>query len=187
MPLAASWPAGTHWVPGDANAPADCAHEKGLQTQAFSRAAEGIRTLDLLHGKQNVTRCWLTRYCCKCAVSPSKAAADDPRLSPRNHGGLRTESGLSKWGRRAPGRPSSSPPWGTAVVSAYGGDNVALLPGGPVAKGRMSAGSVEHVAKARAVAEALELAPERRAVGAVLRAGHVADVGLPAAWSPATL
>jgi hypothetical protein len=33
-----------YWVPG--------AHEKDLQTQAFSEAAEGIRTLDLLHGKQ---------------------------------------------------------------------------------------------------------------------------------------
>jgi hypothetical protein len=39
-------------VPGDANAPADCANEKGLQMQAFLEAAEGIRTLDLLHGKQ---------------------------------------------------------------------------------------------------------------------------------------
>jgi len=37
---------------GDADAPADCVHEKGLQMQTFLRAAEGIRTLDLLHGKQ---------------------------------------------------------------------------------------------------------------------------------------
>ena len=37
---------------GDADAPADCAHEKDLQMQAFPRAADGIRTLDLLHGKQ---------------------------------------------------------------------------------------------------------------------------------------
>jgi len=37
---------------GDADAPADCAHETDLQMQAFSRAAEGIRTLDLLHGNQ---------------------------------------------------------------------------------------------------------------------------------------
>jgi hypothetical protein len=43
-------------VPGDADAPADCAHEKDLQMHAFSRAAEGIRTLDLLHGKQQVQR-----------------------------------------------------------------------------------------------------------------------------------
>jgi hypothetical protein len=37
-----------------ADEPADCAHEKDLQTQAFWEAAEGIRTLDLLHGKQTL-------------------------------------------------------------------------------------------------------------------------------------
>jgi hypothetical protein len=41
---------------GDAEAPADGFHEKDLQMQAFSEAAEGIRTLDLLHGKQDVRR-----------------------------------------------------------------------------------------------------------------------------------
>ena len=46
--------AGPVSVRHDANAPADCAHEKDLQMQAFSRAAEGIRTLDLLHGKQTL-------------------------------------------------------------------------------------------------------------------------------------
>jgi hypothetical protein len=30
------------------------AHEKDLQMQAFPKAAEGIRTLDLLHGKQTL-------------------------------------------------------------------------------------------------------------------------------------
>jgi hypothetical protein len=40
----------------DANAPADCAHKKDLQMQAFQRAADGIRTHDLLHGKQCVQR-----------------------------------------------------------------------------------------------------------------------------------
>jgi hypothetical protein len=38
----------------DANALADWRDEKDLQMQAFSRAAEGIRTLDLLHGKQTL-------------------------------------------------------------------------------------------------------------------------------------
>ena len=38
----------------DADAQAACSHEKGLQMQAFFGAAEGIRTLDLLHGKQLV-------------------------------------------------------------------------------------------------------------------------------------
>jgi hypothetical protein len=42
--------AGARWVPGDANAPADCVHEEDLQMQVFLEAAEGIRTLDLLHG-----------------------------------------------------------------------------------------------------------------------------------------
>jgi hypothetical protein len=32
----------------------DSAHKKDLQMQVFLEAAEGIRTLDLLHGKQNV-------------------------------------------------------------------------------------------------------------------------------------
>jgi hypothetical protein len=31
----------------------DCPHEKDLQMQAFSEAADGIRTYDLLHGKQD--------------------------------------------------------------------------------------------------------------------------------------
>ena len=38
---------------GDADALLDCYNEKDLQTRAFGRAAEGIRTLDLLHGKQS--------------------------------------------------------------------------------------------------------------------------------------
>ena len=39
---------------GDADVLLDCYNEKDLQMQAFSRAAEGIRTLDLLHGKQTL-------------------------------------------------------------------------------------------------------------------------------------
>jgi hypothetical protein len=39
---------------GDADALLDCYNEKALQMQAFLRAAEGIRTLDLLHGKQTL-------------------------------------------------------------------------------------------------------------------------------------
>jgi hypothetical protein len=46
----------TQWLPVDATAPADSAHKKDLQMQAFWKAAEGIRTLDLLHGKQSVRR-----------------------------------------------------------------------------------------------------------------------------------
>jgi hypothetical protein len=36
----------------EADAQADRAREKALQMHAFSRAAEGIRTVDLLHGNQ---------------------------------------------------------------------------------------------------------------------------------------
>jgi hypothetical protein len=32
----------------------DCINEKGLQMQAFPKAADGIRTHDLLHGKQTL-------------------------------------------------------------------------------------------------------------------------------------
>ena len=38
----------------DAKGPAGCTDEKGLQMQAFRKAADGIRTHDLLHGKQKV-------------------------------------------------------------------------------------------------------------------------------------
>jgi hypothetical protein len=46
--------AGPVSVRRETDAPADCAHEKDLQTQAFCEAADGIRTHDLLHGKQGV-------------------------------------------------------------------------------------------------------------------------------------
>jgi hypothetical protein len=46
--------AGPVSVRHDADAPADRTHQKDLQMQAFSEAAEGIRTLDLLHGKQTL-------------------------------------------------------------------------------------------------------------------------------------
>jgi hypothetical protein len=38
----------------DAEEQGDCRNEKDLQMQAFSRAADGIRTHDLLHGKQTL-------------------------------------------------------------------------------------------------------------------------------------
>ena len=47
--------------------------------------------------------------------------------------------------------------------------------------------SAEHVAKAGAVAEAFESVSERRAVRSVLRARHVAHIGLPAARVATTL
>jgi hypothetical protein len=47
-------PASPQSVPSDADALPDCWNEKDLQMQIFSEAAEGIRTLDLLHGKQTL-------------------------------------------------------------------------------------------------------------------------------------
>jgi len=47
--------------------------------------------------------------------------------------------------------------------------------------------SAEDVPEAGAVAEVRQLGAERRAMGAVLRAGHVAYVGLPAARVAAAL
>jgi hypothetical protein len=52
-------------VPRDADAQPGGANEKDLQMQAFCEAAEGIRTLDLLHGKQNVGNRRLPKYSCK--------------------------------------------------------------------------------------------------------------------------
>jgi hypothetical protein len=38
----------------DADEQDDCSNEKDLQMQAFCEAADGIRTHDLLHGKQTL-------------------------------------------------------------------------------------------------------------------------------------
>ena len=46
--------AGPQWVHADADALADWRDEKGLQITGFRKAADGIRTHDLLHGKQNM-------------------------------------------------------------------------------------------------------------------------------------
>jgi hypothetical protein len=82
---------GTHWVPVDAHAPADGFHEKDLQMQAFSEAADGIRTHDLLHGKQSVQPRSRTQSRWKQEVFELVGATRVPRLSPGNHGGLGTE------------------------------------------------------------------------------------------------
>jgi hypothetical protein len=52
-PTGTSSRAVAHWVDGDALA--DWRVEKDLQIVAFFEAADGIRTHDLLHGKQNVS------------------------------------------------------------------------------------------------------------------------------------
>jgi hypothetical protein len=69
----------------------DCPTEKDLQMQAFLEAAEGIRTLDLLHGKQDVGSRFGAHIPCKPAGSRLQVLFCDSRRSPRVHGGLGTE------------------------------------------------------------------------------------------------
>src|SRR5829696_7491940 len=52
---------------------------------------EGIRTLDLLHGKQNVQRRVGPEYACEPEVFAAARSARASRLSPGNHGGLGTQ------------------------------------------------------------------------------------------------
>jgi hypothetical protein len=52
-----------------ADALSDCPKQKDLQMQPFSKAAEGIRTLDLLHGKQDERFPPCTDISCKRAGS----------------------------------------------------------------------------------------------------------------------
>jgi hypothetical protein len=81
------------------------ANEKVLQMQAFSEAAEGIRTLDLLHGKQNLPRRFRMNMPAKQGVSGHPGPSTASRHFPGNHGGFRTETGPSL----APPRPRN---WG---------------------------------------------------------------------------
>jgi hypothetical protein len=76
--------------------------QKSLQIHAFSRAAEGIRTLDLLHGKQNMLSPLGPEIPCKHGVLGWDDHSAIPRLSPRDHGGLGTQ-----W---APNYSADAPP-----------------------------------------------------------------------------
>ena len=78
----------------DTDEQGDCLDQKGLQMQAFCEAAEGIRTLDLLHGKRNVGSRASQEKSCKMPVSELHAISDAFQLMPRNRGGFRTETGL---------------------------------------------------------------------------------------------
>jgi hypothetical protein len=68
-------------------------HENTARLRGFSEAAEGIRTLDLLHGKQKVvsraSRKSPPKHCSGCNRSAMAS-----QLLPRNRGGFRTETGL---------------------------------------------------------------------------------------------
>jgi hypothetical protein len=75
--------AGPGSVRREADAQADCAREKGLQMQAFSRAADGIRTLDLLHGKQlSRDRASLRTACKRSDSSPWAASTAGREFTP---------------------------------------------------------------------------------------------------------
>jgi hypothetical protein len=87
---------------GDADAPADCAHEKDLQMQASPRAADGIRTHDLLHGKRSV---W---FPVRSAISLQATVFPGPRVVLRFPGFHREFTG----GWAPTGHPSwPSPRW----------------------------------------------------------------------------
>jgi hypothetical protein len=69
--------------------------------QVFSEAAEGIRTLDLLHGKQKMRFPDSPEYPCKSRLLGRTPAPSNPRHSPRNHGDLWTECGPGRCGTRS--------------------------------------------------------------------------------------
>jgi hypothetical protein len=84
-------PPGANWVPGDANAPADCAHKKGLQGRPFWKRLKGF---------EPSTFCMASRTCVSCSaqISPANGMVlvcrwrdPIPRLSPRVHGDLGTQ------------------------------------------------------------------------------------------------
>ena len=79
----------------DADGQRDCNNEKDLQMRSFSRAAEGIRTLDLLHGKQYLWSPFGAHIPCKRWGSRMRAAFyDSPAFTASSRGfGYRMGSG----------------------------------------------------------------------------------------------
>src|SRR6266498_1342798 len=67
--------------------------------QAFLRAAEGIRTLDLLHGKQCGRSPAEPLSPCKSTTFRLCSSGPFARLSPANHGSLWTECGPEALGQ----------------------------------------------------------------------------------------
>src|SRR5215211_8319028 len=80
--------------------------------QAFSEAVDGIRTHDLLHGKQSVRSPGVPGKSWKRAVSELLVAGDASQLLPRNRRGFRTETGLGPcgFGRRLRSRTVGAHP-----------------------------------------------------------------------------
>ena len=71
---------------GDAYAPLDCYNEKVVQMQAFFEAAEGIRTLDLLHGKQSLDLSWARKTPANERLPTARPRAGVPRIVRRYRG-----------------------------------------------------------------------------------------------------
>jgi hypothetical protein len=96
--------AGPVSVRREADAQADCAREKDLQMQVFSEAADGIRTHDLLHGKQNVGEEPGHKPPAKCGFWPACAVTMAREFTPI-HDGLGTEWGPGRETRVDSARP----------------------------------------------------------------------------------
>jgi hypothetical protein len=80
---------------GDADALLDCYNEKDLQMQAFSRAADGIRTHDLLHGKQLLRALQGGVFTLWKRLWGESSGERRLRDSPPFVGSFRTQSGLN--------------------------------------------------------------------------------------------
>jgi hypothetical protein len=80
---------------------------KGLQLRAFREAAEGIRTLDLLHGKQNVLRRFPRNIPANRKGFRDGCADRLPRDLPGVHGGLGSEWVVSNRDSGRPHRPGA--------------------------------------------------------------------------------
>jgi hypothetical protein len=141
----------------DADAQADCAREKCLQMQAFLRAADGIRTHDLLHGKRNLG----SRA---SHESPAKRGFPSYRRSAMlssfcreiaGVSGLEPDSGPCRFGRRlrsptvgshpAPGSPGTVGRWQPAdacssSLAAVTLDRARVLRSGGSGSGAMTGG-----------------------------------------------
>jgi hypothetical protein len=79
--------AGPVSVRREADAPAGCTQKKDLQIAGLYKAAEGIRTLDLLHGKQNVSFPLALEIPCKPAGSRVwVSSCDSPAFTGSSRG-----------------------------------------------------------------------------------------------------
>jgi hypothetical protein len=79
----------------DANAPADCSNEKDLQCGPFVKRLKGFEPSTFCMASRTRGDADGPDVPANPRIFLRRANRDDPRISPRDHGGLRTESGLS--------------------------------------------------------------------------------------------